>query len=166
MSTPLSKRGASNGLDCNTARGRAFIAHELACLALLEKKWGVQLFPTRDDSAADIDAIAIRHGQIGAVLEVKARQLTLAQLQKFGSYLVTFDKLIKLREVAARLAVPGFLCVYLIPEETIVYWPICDPEGRLLAELSARTSNTQATCNGGETLRYNAYLSLAQMVVL
>lgn len=140
--------------------------HQAKCLERLSKAWNALICRTAENDMADVDAIAIKYGQISAALEIKSREMDLAQLNRFGSYLITFEKLIKLRNVSAALRVPGFVVVSLLKSKDIVFWKICDHEGNLLVPLSCCVSKTQATCNGGSADRYNAYLQLDAMQLL
>ena len=152
-------------LDCTTPRGLTYIAAQMACLKRLEQAWGTQIFPTIEDDTADVDAVAVKAGRVSAVMEIKSREMDLDQLRRFGSYLITFEKLLKLRRAAAALRVPGLVVVSLLKDDHVVFWKICDREGNLLATLQGKVTQTQATCNGGQTDRYNAYLSLDEMQV-
>jgi len=153
-------------LDCTTPRGQVYIAHQMGCLDRLNKAWKVQIITTDGSDMADVDAVAVRDNCVSAVMEVKSREMDLAQLRRFGSYLITFEKLLKLRAVAAALRVPGLVVVSLLKDQTTVFWKICDREGGLLVGLESKVSRTQATCNGGSVDRYNAYLSLEDMQVI
>lgn len=153
-------------LDCNTPTGRVYIGWQADCLSRLEKAWGVTCASTNDQEAADVDAFAIRESRISAVMEVKSREMDLPKLRRFGSYLITFEKLLKLRAVAMAVRVPGLVVVSLLKDKQIVFWKICDSEGNFLAPLEARISKTQTTCNGGQIDRFNAYLSLDDMNLL
>ena len=117
---------------------------------------------TNDKSDADVDAVMWK-GDIVAVAEVKARNMTIAQLLKFGSYLVTFSKLQKLRNVSMSLRCRGILLVFLIPESKIVWWNICNSNGDWLCDTKVERTQTQATCNGGIAIRDNAYLPVSLM---
>lgn len=155
-------------LDCNTVKGQGYIGHQQECLRRLETVMGVQMVCTPETEAAAIDALAVRAGRVVAVLEVKSREMDLAQLNRFGSYLITFEKLLKIRTVAGALCVSGFVAVSLLKEKepTIVMWKVCDEQGNLVVSLEACVSQTQATCNGGQVDRYNAYLSMAEAEVV
>jgi hypothetical protein len=109
-----------------------------------------------------VDAILWRSSIVG-VAEVKTRNLTYQQLSGFGSYLVTFSKLEKLRSVAKALRCPGLLLVYLIPETKTVWWKVCDGQGEWTVDVKVERTSTQATCNGGTAMRDNAYLPLSLM---
>lgn len=158
--------GRMSQLDCNTTKGKIYISHQMECIDRLSKAWGVSLFATQEDKAADVDSIAIKNNRISAVMDIKSREMDLDQLKRFGSYLVTFDKLLKIRNVATALTVPGLLVVYLVKDKKVVYWTISDRDGHMLPRMESRVSATQATCNGGEANRYNAYLSLEDMKTL
>lgn len=147
-------------LDCNTATGKVYIGWQKKCLTKLGEAWSVTCAQTNEGDSADVDAFAIRESQIEAVMEIKSREMDETTLRRFGSYLITFEKLLKLRNVAMALRVPGIVVVYLLKDQKIVFWKICDKEGRFLTSLEGKLSETQAACNGGQTTRYNAYLSL------
>ena len=153
-------------LDCVSPRGLTYIERQTNCLCALERAWGVQMLATPNAEAADVDALAVREGKVVAVLEVKSREMGLDQLRRFGSYLITFDKLMKLRAVAAALCVPGLVVVSLLKDQRVVMWKICDAGGRMMVPLEGKVSQTQATCNGGSADRYNAYLSLDAMEIV
>lgn len=153
-------------LDCNTTRGRIYINHQLECINILKEKWGVEIFSTNDDTIADADAIAIKNGKISAILEIKSRETNLEQLKKWGSYLITFEKILKLRNLCKSLCCVGVIAVYLLQDKKIVFWKICDANGEFLIELNGKITTTQKTCNGNTTDRFNAYLSLDKMNIL
>lgn len=157
---------APHQLDCVTPRGRLYINHQHECINRLCTTWKTQIFTTPDQEAADIDGIGTRGKEVASVLEIKCREADLTQLRRWGSYLITFDKLIKLRNAARALVVPGFIVVSLLRDKQIVYWHVCDRLGNLLVPIKASVTATQATCNGGEARRYNAYLDVEAMTVL
>lgn len=119
---------------------------------------------TPSERAGLIDAIFFRGVFIETIAEVRARDMTIAQLKGYGDYLVTFDKLVKGRDLAKALAVPLHLIVGLYSEEAvlahIVTFPICDSEGNWTAEFRTRSTTTQETCNGGTIERMNTYVTL------
>jgi hypothetical protein len=148
-------------LDCTTPIGQAWIARQRAIVAYCSRAWQVDAASPADDSDSVIDALFSRAGRLLAVGEVKARNLTIAELHAHGSYLVTFDKLVIARDVGARLRVPFVLIVGLV--DAVVFWQVADPAGRWLVDMRINRTTTQATCNGGDAVRANAYLSLDDM---
>jgi len=151
-------------LDSTTPRGVPFIARQHAILDELARVWRVDVARTADGTPANVDAVIARDGQLLAVLEIKARDCTLVMLREFGSYLVTFDKLIAGRMVAARLRVGFALVVGLL--DAVVWFPIADGKGDWIVRLSIARTTTQRTCNGGSAERANAYLDLRDMRVV
>lgn len=152
-------------LDCNTPKGREYIKHQHSCLKKFCNTKGITYASTNDKKHADVDAILIKE-QIVGICEVKCRDMTLNQLTDYGSYLITNEKIEKLQYLSNSLQCHGLLLVYLIPEDIICYWYICDTDGNLLLNYDIKTSETQATCNGGKATRENAYLPLQEMKVL
>ncbi len=152
-------------LDCNTSNGRRFIAYQHECLAAFCKSKKVSCITTNDTLSADIDAIFYRDSVL-AVGECKTRQLTRKQLQQFGSYLVSYSKIEKLVSVSKSLQCCGLLIVYLIPDKTIFWCKVCDAKGNLLVDLDRKHTVTQATCNGGNVVRDNAYIPISDMLVI
>lgn len=153
-------------LDCVTPRGQIYISHQADCLARLAARWNCDIYSTAENAAADIDAIAVRAARVSAVLEIKSREMSLPQLKSFGSYLITYAKLVKMCEMSSRLCVPSFLVVSLLADQSIVYWKISDADGQMTILPECRESRTQTTCNGGQIVRCNAYIPLDQMKIL
>jgi hypothetical protein len=156
-------RSREMSLDCNTDRGRLYIARQHEIAARCGAMWESIPVATPDTKSSAVDAMFMRGQQLHAVAEIKARNLTLDQLRGFGSYLVTFEKLEKGRRLAASLTVPYLLIVGLWPEREIVWWKIADGAGEFQLTIRREHTPTQATCNGGKARRENAYLPLDLM---
>jgi hypothetical protein len=129
-------------LDCNTPKGQSYIVTQMACLTCIEAAWKCKAFATNGESTADVDAIIIRDNTVSAVAEVKSREMSLDELEGFGSYLITFEKLLKLRNVGLALHVPCFVIVSLLKSQQIVYWKIADASGNFLASWLTDTTPT------------------------
>lgn len=84
----------------------------------------------------------------------------------YDSYLITHEKLEKLRNLCKIFNVSGFLFVSLLLDGKIAVWKICDANGNFCVEMKKEKTKTQATCNGGTAFRENAYLSLNSMQIL
>lgn len=117
--------------------------------------------PGGDDSV--IDRLFFRDNKLCAAAEIKSREMSMEDLRGYGSYLVTYEKLLRGVAIAHELGVPYFLIVRLLKSGTIVFWGL-DTES--LRDLEVRNSKTDATCNGGTAWRENAYLPLDTMKVL
>jgi hypothetical protein len=152
-----------DNLGCNTEVGRVYIQKQAECIDIISQKWNVNIFNTSDTEIADIDGIIVKNNIVVGAIEIKSRETTLEQLKKWGSYLITFEKLIKLRDVCKSLCINGLVGVFLIKDKKIVYWKVCNSKGEFLISLEAKVSTTQKHCNGDEIDRFNAYLSLEDM---
>lgn len=145
-------------LDCLTERGRVFIAAQQATARRLAELWNATLVETPEGTAARVDALFARDGVLVGLAEIKVRTMTLAQLEAFGDYLVTEDKLLAGESLSAALRVPFVLVVRL--KDAIVWWRVTDATGRRVVTWDARETVTRASCNGGAMLRRNAYLPI------
>lgn len=150
-------------LDCTTPRGKSFIWRQDMILARCACVWSVDVVATPAERESPIDALLHCDGRLIAVVEVKARDMTLQQLHTYGSYLVTLQKLEQGRDVARLLCVPYLLIVGFWPEQTICWWRISDERGAWRVPMRREQTLTQMTCNGGTAFRMNAYLSLDAM---
>lgn len=150
-------------LDCNSPRGRLFIARQHEIIHECADAWHCQSVHTVDSRESPVDVLFNRDGALLAVAEIKARDMTRSQLASFGSYLVTYRKLQEGVKVATALCVPYLLVVGLYPEQIVVWWTITNRRGQWLLRPSVRFTETQETCNGGSVSRQNAYLPLDRM---
>lgn len=155
-----------NGLDCLTPLGLEYMQRQTQIVTRVSTAWGVSPVETPPEEAADVDALFSRDGHLVGIAEVKARNLTMTDLMAFGSYLVTYGKLVKGAKCAEALRVPFVLVVGLWPERHIAVWPVYRPGRGWLVPMRVEDTVTQATCNGGSVRRSNAYLPVGHMRLL
>lgn len=141
-------------LDCDTPVGRAWIARQHETTDRCAAAWNVHIAATVEPSPVDV--LISRRGRLFAVAEVKSRDMSIAELIGWRTYLVTFEKLLAGREIAMTLRVPFLLIVGLT--NGIVYWQISDADGEWCVPLTITKTTTQATSNGGVAERVNAYI--------
>lgn len=153
-------------LDCNTEKGKRYISHQIKCVDKLKEVWNTDIFCTKESQSAHIDAIGIRDDRVSAAIEIKTRNNSLETIKRWGSYMITYEKLVKLCDISKALEVKGFLVVYLIPDDKIMYWNICNEKGEFIVKFTKEITTTQKTCNGGQIDRLNAYISLKSMIPL
>ena len=145
-------------LDCNTVRGKTFVAAGEDAGRKFAHQYNLEVVFTPPDSPADIDALFIRGSQLVGIAEIKSRAMSQPELERFGSYLITFDKLVRGISLSKSLCVSFTLIVLLMKDDLIAYWKITDATGLLVSDIIIRPSSTQETCNGGGIVRTNAYL--------
>ena len=164
----------NSSLDCNTPRGQIYIEKQLSCHNRIENALNCEIICTDIKSSSDIDALIVKEKKLIGLAEVKSREMSINPKSKkliyegkeYDSYLITFEKLEKLKNLCERFKVPGFLFVSLLVADKIAMWKICDNDGEYCVDMGIERTKTQATCNGGVALRENAYLSLNSMKIL
>jgi hypothetical protein len=112
------------------------------------------------------DRIFFRDGACKCVAEIKSRNMDMAKLKQFGTYLISNSKLKYGEELSRMTGIPFYLFVRLIPDDIIVYWNIFDRHGKALLNYTVETTTTQATCEGGKAERENAFLPIGSMFQL
>ena len=150
-------------LDCNKAEGRIYIGHQHECLRMFCSSKDLKCATTDDTSTADIDAVFYRN-HIVAVGEVKTRNISLNQLQKFGTYMVSDYKLEKIANISNSFKCAGILIVYLIPDRKVVWCKISDKYGRILVNADKVTK--QLNDNGKIEMQNLALIPLDEMSVI
>lgn len=150
-------------LDCNKAEGRIYIGHQHKCLRMFCSSKNLKCATTDDTSAADIDAVFFRDHIVG-VGEVKTRNISLNQLKRFGSYMVSDYKLDKIATISNSFKCTGILIVYLIPDKKVVWWRVSDKCGRIL--VNAKKITKQLNDNGKIEMQNLALIPLDEMSVV
>lgn len=141
------------------------LQHEIDAMILLSDVYGWRTLKT--PRYARVDGIVTNYdGDMLAVYEFKSRELTLDELTKHGTYLVTHQKIQDGCDAARTLGVPFILIVYLIGSENIISFKVADSDGQLLIDYDVARTTTRKNVNGGIVERYNAFIPLNHMKVL
>jgi len=151
-------------LACETETGRLFVDDQEAMMPRIAEAVGMAgcMKPLSASSPVDV-FIYDTHERVCALGEIKSRKLDLNGLRRFGSYLVTYQKLLKMINIGRGLGLDTYLFVHLLHDDSLVWWHISDPRGMIRSGWDVKETTTQATCVGGEAVRANAYLSLDNM---
>jgi len=157
-------------LAIETPRGQKSLEYERECTSLFcELHPNYKFLETDKHSPAAIDGILYLHSEsvMTAAVEIKCRNVTSQQL--FGDYggewLVSNDKMEKGRAVSYFLSVPFVGMLYLIPEKTIMTIPLTDRSGNYIVDFDVRETRTNATINGGSTVKANAFIPMEKAKV-
>jgi hypothetical protein len=151
-------------VDILTPRGQRTVADE----ALAYRFWegqnpGWQCVSTPKWLPAAIDGFLVFEGSARAIIECKCRY-GLTQHKFFeefnGEWLVTMEKLVRASRISGELCVPlvGFL--HLVDDGCLLTVQITDDQGRFCVPFRCENTVTQATVNGGEITRANAYIQM------
>jgi len=106
------------------------------------------------------------------IAEIKTREkagsvnLTKEYLERNGGYLITNQKIEYGRKMSYLFSVPFYVIVRLVHEDLVLYWKVTDTGGNLAFEYTVQESTTQASCNGGQAKRENAYLPIIYSKIL
>jgi len=149
-------------LDINTPKGQITLAQEQAQLAILAKSApGVSFIQTPKDQPADVDGFIVREGSIVGMFLSSCRTSSREQMRKWGdTWLLTFDKIQKAIPLAKQLCVPVYGCIYLVPDQMVLTLTLVSAKGEVMPSMRLERTKTQASVNGGQVVRTNAYISL------
>lgn len=150
------------GLDINTPKGQKTVKEEKEMLKYISKCFNIKIKITKKNKPYPHDGVILNPetNKIIGVFESKNRQITLQELENWGSWLITYEKIEKCRQIAKKHNVPLYGFLGIEKDKLVMYWKITDNEGNYLFDFIHHNSKTQATVNGGEANRDNAYLSI------
>jgi hypothetical protein len=160
-------------LDVNSPRGQQTLADERDAIAIFESHHPQCRYchtPKRD--ASDIDGVVVNLDDysIRCVAETKCRyDVTLDQFRTVyaDEWLVTFDKIIKGMKIAEAMRVPLYGFLYIVSDKVLLMKRLWSPlKGLEFDRRVVRKTRTQATCNGSQALRDNAFLDMTGIAAL
>ena len=147
-------------LDIKSDKGKESLRQERIMLRRIEKVWGARLIETDKDTVAKVDGIIEKDKVIRGVYESKCRDVSYIQLCKYGSWLITHNKILQGQIMSKSLMVPYLGLLYLVSDDKIFYWKITNKNGDFIFDFEVRDTETRKTINGGKIIRENAYLPL------
>jgi hypothetical protein len=149
-----------------TVTGQRHERRGRALLGAFAERFKAQLVATPPTVTAPIDGLLTRRGELVAVAEAKTRtSYDLPAIERFGTYLVTAEKLQQLVQVGGLLGVPSFVVTEL-SDCARLYWQVGDAGGARVMDWEERPTRTLATSVGAETVvRVNAFLPLDRAVL-
>lgn len=152
-------------LDVNTPRGRESVIAAFDAASIFElNNPDMRYIPFPESTMAAVDGILEHRGIAIALVEMKCRKLTRAKLREWDDeWLVTASKIRKGKMLALEHQIPlvGFL--YLVPDELLLTQKIYQPpKGKWCVRIRFKSSETQATINGGIAIRENAFIDMSR----
>jgi len=150
-------------MDILTKKGEQTVKDEYIAYQLFQSNYPhYNIVSTPKDKPSDFDGLLIRDKRIVSVIETKCRYD--CDLNKFktdynSEWLVTFDKILKIKGIAdsMRVSVVGFL--YLVPSRVLLVKTLID-RGTFLTDMGIRTTKTKRSVNGGKAVRTNAFIDM------
>ena len=152
-------------MDIDTPRGRETL-HQVAEAVNIWRAAhpSIQYIHTPSNRPADFDGILVKNGRAVGIVEIKCRvSMSLEQFEGYykSEWLVTFDKIMRCMRVADAMQVPFLGFLYFPREKTLLYRTIYDPVKGMRCSFRVERSQTQATVNGGQIDRDNAYIDMS-----
>ena len=151
-------------MDILTEKGQRSLEYEHIMLEKIKHsmckkhKKNSFIFETNKNTTAKVDGILIKDNQLSAIFESKCRNMSMMELDNYGSWLVTLDKIMDGKKLSEMLCVPFIGFLYLIKDDIVMYWKITDNQVNFLFGFDVKQTQTQKTINGGQIVRTNAYL--------
>ena len=151
-------------MDILTTKGQKSLEYEKKMLEKIREsickkhKNSSMLIETNKDMDAKIDGVIIKNNELSGIFESKCRDMGLIQLMEYGSWLVTFEKILDGKRLSEMLRVPYLGFLYLIKDDIVMYWKITNKYGNFMFDFDVKNTRTQKTINGGIIMRTNAYL--------
>jgi hypothetical protein len=151
-------------LDVNTPRGQKTLKQEEEQLEILKKSIpSYDFIHTPKDMASDVDGFIVQDKTIIGMFLSSCRTATRKQIMNWGdTWLLTYDKLQKSVPLAKQLCVPVYGFLYLVPDKMVLSLRLISSKGEIIPTMKIERTKTQATVNGGQTIRTNAYIDLSQ----
>ena len=100
------------------------------------------------------------HIEVIALFESKCRNMSLVQLEKYGSWLITNEKIEQCKLLSKLLEVPFLGFLYLLEDKLVMFWKITNYNGEYEFDFEIKKTLTQKTISGGEIYRENAFLTV------
>jgi|TARA_Y100000114_G_scaffold110266_1_gene103860 hypothetical protein len=147
-------------MDILTEKGQQSLRYERIMLKKIMKVCSGTIIETDKNMDAKVDGVISKSGKITNVFESKCRDMSLQELNRYGSWLITFDKIMDGKRLSEMLRVPYIGFLYLIKDDIAMYWEITDKYGNFLFDFEVKNTRTQKTINGGSIIRTNAYLPI------
>ena len=151
-------------MDILTTKGQKSLEYEKKMLEKIRESIckkhnnSSMLIETNKDMDAKIDGVIIKNNELSGIFESKCRDMGLIQLMEYGSWLVTFEKILDGKRLSEMLRVPYLGFLYLIKDDIVMYWKITNKYGNFMFDFDVKNTRTQKTINGGIIMRTNAYL--------
>ena len=84
---------------------------ELDVATKLSKEWRCDV--TKTKKFYPVDYVATRDGRLVSLLEIKTRNYTMDELERFGGFMISAEKLVRARELSEMVRVPFILVLKL-----------------------------------------------------
>lgn len=129
----------------------------------LLKRYGWKIHTT--PRYALIDGIATKADEVTHIVEFKSRNESLESMERFGTYLISYDKIVNGISMSRMMRVPFILIVYLIKDGVVMGIELSDEDG-VAVPMKIQETRTQKSIEGGEAIRRNAFIDIEKFHIL
>lgn len=162
-------------LDVDTPKGQQFLSTQQQAAEWFGRQYKCTMEegPKKTDR---LDYLMKRGNEAVGWVEVKTRnmgvlsdrRLVLPDGSTVDTYLISASKLKHMVARSTLFGIPSGLLVYplLCERPTLLFWSLVDGYGKpVIDNIRFEKTETQATCNGGNAKRMNAFLPTAPMQI-
>ena len=129
----------------------------------LLKRYGWKIHTT--PRYALIDGIATKSDEVTHIVEFKSRNESLESMERFGTYLISYDKILNGIDMSRMMCVPFILIVYLIKDGVVMGIELSDEDG-VAVPMKIQETRTQKSIEGGKAIRRNAFIDIEKFHIL
>jgi hypothetical protein len=148
-------------MDILTERGQHYVAAEKKAIGYLRSVYPhSHIYHTPLESPSSLDLLSVRDNRLQSVAEVKCRDNSVEEFLRFDSLVLTWSKIYAMQSVAKALCVPGFVVLYIIPDDVVCVAPVVRSNGIVVDGITRRVTETKRSCNGGRAMRENGYIPI------
>lgn len=157
-------------LDVRTEKGRR--AEMLARQAILKLQKPGQVFAWYPESNYyPVDGFIVQGNDITALFECKAREMSYSdgkltyKGRAYDSIILSESKIINGTKMAKEMCLDFYLVAYMALSNHCLIFKLYDHRQGKVIDYEAKIISTQATVNGGEARRSNAFLKVCNAAV-
>ena len=152
-------------MDCKTPEGKKFMTHASDAVEIFNRNAlnGTKFVYTHPDAPATLDGIIVTKGIVNGVVEIKSRQNTFEEICNFenhSGWLISANKILAGKKASEYFSCPFYGFLYCIPDKELYIIRIFNADTSNACPYEIKETKTQATCNGGDAERQNAYVKL------
>lgn len=157
-------------LDVRTEKGRQ--AEMLARQAVLKLQKPGQTFAWYpENNYYPVDGFIVQGNDITALFECKAREMAYSggklkyKGRSYDSLILSESKILNGAKMAKEMCLDFYLVAYMTLSSHCLIFKLYDSKKDSVIDYEAKTIKTQATVNGGEATRSNAFLKVCNGTV-
>lgn len=149
-------------LDILTEKGQKSLAYEEKMLNIISSRYAGSIIETDKTCPAKCDGFLTKNGILTGVFESKCRDISSSQMEQWGTWLITNEKVEELALLSKMLCVPFFGFLYCIKDDVVFVFEITNSKGMYNFKFDVKKTITQETINGGQAERLNAFLPMSE----